>query len=281
MNVKPYVRTQNIGDAELPYLEYEGDGPTIVFIHATGFQSWLWHPIAGEFAGKHRVIVPCFSAYRSADDHEGVFAWSLLARDLYTLCSELGIRKPVLVGHSMGGVIAALAVALNGLKADKMVIIEPIFLPELSYKTKTTVEQHPLAGRAVKRRNSWDNLDEAEKYFKSKILYQNWDREIFDLFLEHGLKENDDGFTLSCHPTTEAAQFMGGIDFDPWPVLGKVECPVLVVEGVNSENRVFIDYKKVAGNFPQGTFKQIEGAGHLVPMEQPGKMIRCIKEFLA
>jgi len=32
----PQTFMQNIGDAEIAYLRYEGEGPPLIFLHATG-----------------------------------------------------------------------------------------------------------------------------------------------------------------------------------------------------------------------------------------------------
>jgi hypothetical protein len=34
---EPRILSQDIGDVDLSYLLYEGDGPTLILLHATGF----------------------------------------------------------------------------------------------------------------------------------------------------------------------------------------------------------------------------------------------------
>jgi pimeloyl-ACP methyl ester carboxylesterase len=55
-NHTPQICVQNIGDAELSYLRYEGEGPPLIFLHATGFQPWLWHPLAQELTDAYRIL---------------------------------------------------------------------------------------------------------------------------------------------------------------------------------------------------------------------------------
>jgi lipase len=63
----PKLLTQAIGDADLSYLLYVGDGPVIVLMHATGFSPWMWHPIARELAPRWGVIAPYFCDHRETD----------------------------------------------------------------------------------------------------------------------------------------------------------------------------------------------------------------------
>jgi len=276
----PEILTQDIDGVELQYLHYPGDGPTVLLLHATGFQPWLWHPIARELSGDFRVIAPYFCDHRVFDPEDGGMSWLILADDISTLIKRLGIKKPLVVWHSMGATVAALAEALKGPLASKMVLIEPIFLPSDYYSLSITVEQHPLASKSIRRRNSWSDRDEARDYLRSRKLFMNWDEEMLELYLEHGTTEADNGsLTLACHPSREAALFMGGMDSDPWPLLGKITCPVLFVEGGNSENKMVIDLRRAASSVPVSDLQVIEGAGHLVPMEKPGEILSLIQEF--
>ena len=72
---------------------------------------------------------------------------------------------------------------------------------------------------------------------------------------------------------------MGGMHYDPWPLIPKVKCPALIIEGGESENRAYIDLKTATSMLPNGTYRLIEGAGHLIPMEKPKEITRIIREF--
>ena len=74
--------------------------------------------------------------------------------------------------------------------------------------------------------------------------------------------------------------FMGGWDINPWPFLDKITCPVLVVEGENTENKGFVDVKKAVSLLQQGQYKSVAQAGHLIPMQKPQDIVRIIKDFI-
>ena len=277
----PQVLVQDIGEVELPYLKYDGNGAPIVLLHATGFQPWLWHPIARNLATAHQVVAPYFCDHRPSEPEKGGLNWMILAQDLKDFCERLGLTQPLMVGHSMGATVITLAAGAFGLKAGGMILIEPIFLPEDFYRVQLSVDQHPLASKSIKRRNHWDSGEEALAYLKSRPLFKNWDSEMLELYIRYGLREGrTGGLTLTCSPEREAALFMGGMQYDPWPVLPRIECPVLVVEGGESENRHYIDLKKATSLFPQGSYTLVQGAGHLIPMEQPQAVAAIIHEFL-
>jgi lipase len=278
--ILPRSLSQNIGEVDVSYLAYEQKGPPLVFLHATGFMPWLWHPIAREFSPSYQVIAPYFCDHRRSDPEDGGLGWQILAQDFAALCRSLSLENPLLVGHSMGATVLVLANALFNLNARGMILIEPIFLPEDFYKQEITVEQHPLASRTIKRLNYWADREAALSYVQSRSLFKNWDKEMLDLYVQYGLTAGDGGgLQLTCSPQREAAMFMGGMQHNPWPEPAKTKCPVLILEGEMSENRAFIDLKKVASLFPKGQYRLVAGAGHLIPMEQPRIVTDLISEF--
>ncbi len=94
-------------------------------------------------------------------------------------------------------------------------------------------------------------------------------------------KQDAGDLKLTCTPESEAAMFMGGWNKNPWPLLSKLTCPVLVVEGEKSENRNFIDLKRAVSLFRKGRYISIKEAGHLIPMQKPKDTAAIIKNFLA
>ncbi len=281
-NIQPLIKTCNIGDASIDYLHYPSDGPDLILLHATGFLPWLWHPIAKSLAGSYNIIAPYFCDHRDADPDDGGLGWNLLAEDLFKLCSKLDLKSPFVAGHSMGGTVAVLCAALNGLAPSGMILIEPIFLPDMVYTSNIKVEQHPLASKSINRRSEWGSFDEAMSYLKNKKLFSKWDHEMLELYLKYGMVTGDGGgLTLACSPRKEASLFMGGNFKNPWPLIPDIKCPVLVVEGGTSDNKLFIDLKKATALFPGGSYFEVPEAGHLIPMEQPVVITDMIKRFFS
>jgi lipase len=279
-NHTPQIRLQNIADAELSYLLYEGEGPPLLFLHATGFPPWLWHPLARELADKYRILAPSFCDHRETDPEEGGLNWATLAEDTVRLCKTLGLERPFLVGHSMGATVLMIANALHGLPAAGMVLIEPILLPSEFYQGTMRVDEHPFAAKAIKRTNFWRDRDDAMSYLRSRTLFQGWDEEMLELYVRHGMTgKKDGGLQLACSPQREAALFMGGRQFDPWPLLPKISCPVLIVEGEKSENGGIIDLDRIQSLIPDCKRNVVKDAGHLIPMERPREVTRLIREF--
>lgn len=276
----PEICTVKLDNADLSYLHWPSPGDPLVLLHGTGFLPWLWQPIARKLWPKYRIIAPYLCHCREANPHQGGLDWRELARDMGTLLDLLAVERPYLAGHSMGGTVLAIAEANFGLRARAMVLIEPIFLLPEIYQLKMTVDDHPLASRAIRRTNHWQNREEARRYLESSPLFGSWHQEVRDLYLEHGMVEEEGGIGLACPPRMEAAIFMGGLTYNPWPALSRIKCPVLVVEGGKNTSRQYGDLPKAAAVIPRGEHLLLPEAGHLLPMEDPCRVAEIVGEFL-
>ncbi len=283
MNLQiPDLKHQDVGGAMLPYLFYEGGGPQMLFVHATGFLPWLWHPIIRRFVPRVSAWAPYVCNYRSCNPYEGGLSWDVVAQDLAEFCRSKQIEHPLVVGHSMGATVLAIAAGLYGLTPAKMILIEPIFLPDEFYRMKPSLKDHPLASRSIKRLNYWASEDEAMSYLKSRSFFADWDEEVLSLYKQYGMERLDAGdMRLTCTPESEAAMFMGGWSIDPWPLLPKISCPVLVIEGLKSSNVGLVDIQRAVSHLPAGHYGSVADAGHLIPMEKPSEVASIIEDFAA
>jgi len=276
----PLIKKSDLGDAEIHFLHYPSDGPDLLLLHATGFLSWLWHPIASRLCSRFNIIAPDFYGYRKSDPHKGGLGWDILAHDVYRLCESLGLKNPSMAGHSMGGAVAVLCSTLQDLNPERLLLIEPIFLPEIAYTALRTIQQHPLASKAIKRKNFWEDRDELLSYIKSRNLFATWDEEMIELYITHGFTEAENGsLKLVCSPSEEASLFMGSTALNPWPLLSEIKCPVLVLEGEKTGNRSFVDINRAMTLFKQGEYFEVKNAGHLIPMEQPDTVYSLMNRF--
>lgn len=272
---------QDVGGVQLPYLHYEGGDPQILFAHATGFLPWLWHPIIEYLTPHHEAWVPYICNYRDCDPEHGGLGWDVIAKDLSVLCSSQNIKNHLAVGHSMGATVLTIAAALFGMRPRAMILIEPIFLPEEFYSMDIKLKDHPLASQSIKRKNSWKDEEAALEYLKSKSLFAGWDEQMLRFYLQYGMEKQQEGeLKLACSPRNEAAMFMGGKSTNPWPLLKKLTCPVLIVEGEKSTNKEFVDLRKAVSLLNNGRYISVSGAGHLIPMQKPQEVAKIIKEFL-
>jgi pimeloyl-ACP methyl ester carboxylesterase len=84
-----------------------GDGPPLLLIHGIGDSSSTWLPVLKGFAGDHMVIAPDLLGHGLSDKPRADYSVAAYANGMRDLLSVLDIDRVTVVGHSLGGGVAA------------------------------------------------------------------------------------------------------------------------------------------------------------------------------
>src|SRR5262245_31574317 len=90
----------------LAYEERGRGAPPMVFVHGIACDHSHFTPQFDHFGRNHRVVAVDLRGHGQSDKPEGDYSLTLYTEDLAWLCEALGLYRPVIVGHSLGGVIA-------------------------------------------------------------------------------------------------------------------------------------------------------------------------------
>lgn len=138
------------------YYQHEGSGdPSLVFVHGWCCNHTFFQPQFDHFKASHAVTTLDLRGCGKSDQSEGGFDIPTLADDVAWLCGELGIAKPVIVGHSLGGMIGIELAARRPSLPKAVVAVDPgpiDPLPESrSFFEKFVVQLEGPDGDAVRR----------------------------------------------------------------------------------------------------------------------------------
>lgn len=111
------------------HVTVQGSGPPIVFGHGFGSDQTVWRRVAPAFVATHTVVtfdqVGAGRSDRAAWDPERYATLDGYARDLVEVCDALGLARPVFVGHSVSGMIGAIAAAGRPDRFARLVLLAP------------------------------------------------------------------------------------------------------------------------------------------------------------
>jgi pimeloyl-ACP methyl ester carboxylesterase len=82
------------------------DGPGIVLLHGFGGDASHWKELAPLLTDRFRVVAPDLRCHGGSGD--GPWSWDALADDVAQVVGRLSLDRPAVVGHSLGGGVAAL-----------------------------------------------------------------------------------------------------------------------------------------------------------------------------
>jgi pimeloyl-ACP methyl ester carboxylesterase len=90
-------------------LAYDDTGsgyPPLVFVHGTACNRRFWDQQVPRSSSAHRVIAVDLRGHGESDAPSARYTVRLFADDLASTCTQLGIESPVVIGHSLGGLVA-------------------------------------------------------------------------------------------------------------------------------------------------------------------------------
>src|SRR5260221_9504672 len=101
-----------------------GKGEPLVFLHgAGGFPPWL--PLFEKLAERYEVLVPEHPGFGTSDNPPWIRNIADLAMYYLDFLDELGTAKVHLIGHSLGGWIAAELAVRNATRLASLILLAP------------------------------------------------------------------------------------------------------------------------------------------------------------
>jgi pimeloyl-ACP methyl ester carboxylesterase len=265
------------------YLDWGGNGPPLILIHATGFLAALWHPIAEQLADRFRVVAADQRGHGDSDKPPDGYRFEAFAADLQRLIEALGLEGALAVGHSSGGTTIVVHANQHPGILRRAVLIEPILpRPEWYVRPPGGRNANSLAEAARKRRAVWPDREEIFQSYRSRPTFETWREDVLRLYVDEGTRLREDGqVELKCPPEIESLFFEAVSHLDPWPMLKTLTCPTLLLWGSESHLRSLGLDREVEETIPNARTVVVPGTTHFLPQERPDEVTRLIEEFLS
>lgn len=157
----------------------KSNGKTIMLLHGKNFNGAYWERTAKDLVSKgFRVIIPDQIGFgKSSKPHQYQFSFSQLAENTKAVLDELHIDKTIVLGHSMGGMVATRFTLLYPEKVEKLILENPIGLED--YKTFASYQTIDQAYQSELK-----NTSETYKNYQLKFYYDNKWKEEYQPWLD-------------------------------------------------------------------------------------------------
>lgn len=262
----------------------QGSGPDVILIPGLASTGEVWRRTADRLDNDHRVHIVSirgFGDVPAGANTDGALV-APVAAEVRRYIAQTRLDHPAIIGHSMGGLVALRAAAdagrdrRGGSVGRVMVVDATPFFPSLISPGATVGDVEPIAriayqallflgDEALRMQGSslGDQLGGASDSVFSAVGWQGGDRTV----LAQGLYEV---------MTTDLRSR-----------LPDITAPVTVVYGWSADDRSprsHLDGLFAAGYRNLHTparFERIEGAEHMVMIDQPGRFLAAVTRFLS
>jgi 3-oxoadipate enol-lactonase len=243
-----------------------GRGPTLLFVHGIGCTHRFWEDAVPRLESDFSCLVVDVPGFGESPALGGEPSVAGLAAELDTWLADTGTERVVVVGHSLGGMIAQELALADPERVRGVVLCNTIpgtteHIDEINRGLAAMAEQQGALALAEAMLPAMVGPDELENTARAK-----------DRFL------TDFG---GASPASLAAAFLAVTRFDARPRLPQLRertLPALVVAGEHEGNEA--DQRELA-ELSGAQFELVAGTGHLSPAETPTAFLGLLAPFLA
>jgi len=265
----PQLQTIQNDGLDFAVWHWQGNGPRILLIHATGFHSRCWDQVVAQLPG-----FDCWAydmrGHGQSSKPEPPYVWKNFGRDVVALSNNLGLQFDVGIGHSMGGHSLSFAAGTDSRLFKSLILIDPIIVQRQHYGDAITKE-HPVQ----RRKNRWHSPEEMFERYNGKSPFDTWDKAVLKDYCQYGLlPSGEERLELACPPIIEGSIYNNAMDkngADIYDEIEKITAPTLVMHPPLSPSRKIEDLIPVnlADFFPDGEDELLPNNTHFIPMEAP------------
>jgi 3-oxoadipate enol-lactonase len=249
---------------------YEAAGnpalPPLVFLHGIGGAARAWRGQLDFFKGRYRAIAWDMPGYAGSAPLPGV-SIAALADALRDFLQQIGATKPILVGHSIGGMIVQQLLAKNPDIAGAVVLAQtsPAFgKPDGDW-------QKEFIGARLGPLDRGETMVSLAPSLVKDLVGDDPDASGMALARD----------CMAAVPeATYRATMLALMGFDLRNALKDIAVPTLVLSGSKDKNAPAPMMAKMASYIPAATYIELEGAGHLVNLERPAVFNAALDGFL-
>jgi pimeloyl-ACP methyl ester carboxylesterase len=155
------------------------NGPPLVLINGWTGDHGIFTPQIAHFARSRRVVAVNLRGHGASDAPEQDYTMAGFADDIAWQCGQLGLQKPVVIGHSLGGAIALELCGRYPDLASGMVMIDSIVMPPAIMRESPELRAllEGIGGPnylAVSRANAWDIGCDFDDPARRKMIYETY-----------------------------------------------------------------------------------------------------------
>ena len=277
--------TETCKTTNIPYLKLELGPKPCLFVHANGYPSHCYLPMLQQLKGC-TVWAPLSRPCWDKTDPNLQDQWPLLVDDLlkFARARVAQTQQPLTaIGHSMGCIVILRAAIKEPELFDKVVFIDPIFMPSYLVEMcklapQSMLKKIKLVTKTLSRPDIWPSLQQAFDFHRGKRAFKALPDTALWQYIIGGTTPKGDQWQLT-YPKQWEAWFYQNLP-RAWRYLRKLSQPTLGIRAENSEFLSAAAWDKWQKIQPHEKFIEFEGQHHLLPMESPVVVAHAILDFI-
>ena len=264
---QPLSKTLTVNGLALHYLEWgKENAPPILCVHGYTGSADAFNALARHLQDRHHLLALDVRGHgESTWSPAGAYRYEDQASDLAEFARRLELQKFVLIGTSMGGIIAMTYASEHAARLSGLVIND--IGPEAEAGTQRITQ---MVGS---RPDEFATLEDAMAYRRSAspILAARSAEDQHELALGVLRQRAGGKWGWKMDPAYIQQRVERGAPVRPplWPALQALPCPTLVVWGSDSDVLSEAQARRMAEALPRGELVRVPRIGHAPTLVEP------------
>jgi len=250
------------------YWRTGGDKPVMIMAHGSSDNGLCWTNLARELEADYDIIMFDARGHGLSDPPSRSDGPDSQCEDLAGLIRELGLEKPILMGHSMGSSSVAWFAARYPDIPGAVILEDPRLIPRSSPNrgtTPTKAEIEEQRAQMVERNNR--TIDELVALCMKNT--PQWGKCECEFWAP----------SKKLHHPNNVYRRLIGRGPEKSELFPKIAAPTLILKA-DAQGDVRKQNEEIAALLPKGRIVHIEGARHNVRRDQKEALIKALKAFL-
>ncbi|MBF7052160.1 alpha/beta hydrolase [Halomonas sp. KAO] len=245
------------------------DRPTLLFAHANGFPGACYHSFLAPL-GERFDLHPVDRLGHHPDFPVG-HNWQALRDELLNVVARFD--APVIgVGHSMGGVLMAMAAETAPERFRSVVMLDPPLMLGIdawgmkAAKWLGLVDRVTPAGKSLGRRTTWPDREAMRHYLRRRGLFRRFTEQALDDYVEGGTRLLDDGRALLTYDPDIEVEIFRHLPDHLGDLPRRLRVPHAILAGEDSD---LLTPRRRRRLIRHGVKVRLVPGTHMFPMEHP------------
>jgi pimeloyl-ACP methyl ester carboxylesterase len=274
----PEVRVDGVG---LAVTEWPGEGPAVVMIHGLTANHTCWASVADALAGEFRLIGYDLRGRGASDKPSSGYSLAIHGRDLAGLLDHFGLRRAVVMGHSLGAHIALAFAVSHPARVSGLVLVDG----GLDVRPEVLASLAPATSRVG---TEYESLDAFLEMVRGLPMFAGRWNEYLERYFRYDVETLPSGRVRSRvarHAIDEELRNLGRERLWAWH--HQVRCPTLILrapDGLLTATDCLMtadEGRAMVRAIPRATLTVVPGTNHYtVLLARSPVVTRALRRFL-
>lgn len=273
MDTSAFSKRLQLDQVNLHYLDYGGNGPQgMLLLHGGGANAHWFDLIGPALTSCGRMLAVDLRGHGDSTPAEPpLYTYDAYLQDLHALLHAEHITSPILLGHSMGGMLSVKYAGTWPQEVRALIVCDarPVYSADMAEALRQTGQRQS---------REYATQEDYIAHFRIRPDGLRAPQEVYRYIASHAGRQLPNGRWAHKIDRRVYAQRES---IDTLPYWQQITCPVLFLRAELNSRLPRDALQQLQDACPQLEYAEVAGAGHHLVLDQPEQTVTLIQEFFA